>query len=132
MESYLLFTITSPQECSQKGFALPQAAQFHLSGGNDNTKPLSRAKLLSLVVTAEDNNMHDIYGSACSFLMFGIIKCAKASCLLILFRLFVSLHYIISTVLSIVHRLMDECLDVSECEPLLLRNVFVLSVVYIM
>lgn len=75
MESYLLFTNTSPQECSRKGFTLPQAAQFHLSEGIDETKPLSRAKILSLLVTAEDNNTHDIYGNV--FSQFGITKCAK-------------------------------------------------------
>lgn len=91
MESYLLFTNTSPQECSQKGFTLPQAAQFHLSGGIDKTQPLSQAKLLLLVVTAEDNNVHYIYRNAC-FSAFGITKCAKASSLFILFHLFVPLH----------------------------------------
>lgn len=62
------------------------------------------------------------------FSMFGITKCAKASCLLILFHLFVSLHYITSTVLSIVHYLIGVCV----CEPLLLHNVFVLNFVYFM
>lgn len=132
MESYLLFTNTSPQECSRKGFTLPQAAQFHLSGGIDKTKPLSWAKLLSLVVTAEDNNIHDIYGSACVFFhCLALPNVQKASCLLIVFHLFIYIISVTVTVLSIVHHLMDESpnflvLTLAFC------YVFVLNVALIM
>lgn len=132
MESYLLFTNTSPQECSRKGFTLPQAAQFHLSGGIDKTKPISPAKATLASAYCWRHNIHIIYGLHLGVFLFGIIKFAKGLLVFDLiecfsFYLFLEPQFCPFSITSWMTALMSVCKPLFLCNLPLLCNIYALQ-----
>lgn len=133
MESYLLFTNTSPQECSRKGFTLPQAAQFHLSGGIDKTKPISPAKATLASAHCWRHNIHIIYGLHWGFcfclalanlqkglLVFDFIECFS-------FYLFLESQFCPFSITSWTTALMSVCKPLFLCNLPILCNIYALQ-----